>query len=163
LAVTQPQTSISQESIFMTNRGSDIKNPKQRGEWAEMCFMARAAAHGLCVTKPYGDSAQYDFIIEHQGHFLRVQVKSTKRKRNDHYCCNVITSRKPYKRNQIDFVAAYVIPLDIWYIIPVRAFCGRWYIHLSPNLKTAKYREYREAWDLLRAQPSKSRAAGSGR
>ncbi len=63
----------------MTNRGVDIKNPKQRGEWAEMCFMARAAAHGLCVTKPYGDSAHYDFAIEHQGHFLRVQVKSTKR------------------------------------------------------------------------------------
>jgi PD-(D/E)XK endonuclease len=147
----------------MTDRGIDIKNPKQRGEWAEMCFMSRAAAHGLCVTKPYGDSAQFDFIIEHQGHFLRVQVKSTKRKRKDHYVCNVIASRKPYKTNQIDFVAAYVIPLDIWYIIPVSAFCGRWYIHLSPNLKTAKYRQYREAWDLLRAKPSKSRAARAGR
>jgi PD-(D/E)XK endonuclease len=147
----------------MTNRGMDIKNPKQRGEWAEMCFMARAAAHGLCVTKPYGDSAQYDFIIEHQGHFLRVQVKSTKRKRKDHYCCNVLTSCKPYKLSQIDFVAAYVIPLDIWYIIPVRAFCGRWYIHLSPDLKSSKYGQYREAWDLLRAKPPRSRAAGAGR
>jgi hypothetical protein len=147
----------------MTNRGVDIKNPKQRGEWAEMCFMARATAHGLCVTKPYGDSAHYDFAIEHQGHFLRVQVKSTKRKRKDHYCCNVITSRKPYKMSQIDSVAAYVIPLDIWYIIPVSAFCGRWYIHFSPHLKTSKYGRYREPWDLLRAKPAKSRAAAAGR
>ncbi len=147
----------------MTNRGIDIKNPKQRGEWAEMCFMARAAAHGLCVTKPYGDSAQYDFAIEYKGQFLRVQVKSTKRKRKEHYCCNVITSRKPYKEGQIDFVAAYVIPLDVWYIIPAHAFRGRWYISLSPHLKKSKYGRYREAWDLLRAKPGKSRAARAGR
>jgi PD-(D/E)XK endonuclease len=63
---------------YMTNRGINIKNRKQRGEWAEMCFMARAATHGLCVAKPYGDSARFDFAIEHHGHFLRVQVKSTK-------------------------------------------------------------------------------------
>jgi hypothetical protein len=72
----------------MTNRGMDIKNRKQRGEWAEMCFMARAAAHGLCVAKPYGDSARYDFAIEHQGRFLRVQLKSTKYMRFGSYICH---------------------------------------------------------------------------
>ena len=147
----------------MKNRGIDIKNPKQRGEWAEMCFMARAAAHGLCVTKPYGDSAHYDFAIEYQGRFLRVQVKSTMRKRKDHYCCNVITSRKPYKKGQIDFVAAYVIPLDVWYIITAHAFRGRWYISLSPHLNKSKYGRYREAWHLLRAKTPKSRAAKAAR
>jgi hypothetical protein len=68
----------------------------------------------------------------------------------------VITSRKPYKTSQIDFVAAYVIPLEIWYIIPVHAFCGRWYIHFSPHLKTTKYARYQEAWHLLRAKAAKS-------
>ena len=147
----------------MTNRGIDIKNPKQRGEWAEMCFMlASRSARTVCHQALWG-FGPFDFIIEHQGHFLRVQVKSTKRKRKDHYVCNVITSRKPYKTDQIDFVAAYVIPLDIWYIIPVSAFNGRWYIHFSPDLKTAKYPRYREAWDLLRAKPAKSQAARAGR
>jgi len=88
----------------MTNRGIDIKNRKQRGEWAEMCFMARAAAHGLCVSKPYGDSARYDFAIEHHGHFLRVQVKSTKYMRFGSYICHT-TSTQPYRANQIDFFA----------------------------------------------------------
>jgi hypothetical protein len=45
----------------MTNRGIDIKHPKQRGEWAELRFMARAAEHGLCITKPWGEMAHYDF------------------------------------------------------------------------------------------------------
>jgi hypothetical protein len=37
---------------------------KQQGEWAELCFMARAAGHGLRVSKPYGDSASYDVGVE---------------------------------------------------------------------------------------------------
>jgi hypothetical protein len=162
LAVTQPQASISQEITYMTNRGVDIKNRKQRGEWAEMCFMARAAAHGLCVAKPYGDSARYDFAIEYQGRFLRVQVKSTKYKRFGSYICHT-TSNQPYRANQIDFIAAYVIPLDVWYILPTAALQGKAMVCLSPLRKTSKYGRYREAWDLLRAKPAKSRAAASGR
>src|SRR5438876_2244079 len=54
-----------------------IKDHKQRGEWAELRFMARAAEHGLSVSKPWGDSQRYDVTVEHNGRFLRVQVKST--------------------------------------------------------------------------------------
>ena len=50
---------------------------KQQGEWAELCFMARAAGLGLRVSKPYGDSASYDVGVECDGRILRVQVKST--------------------------------------------------------------------------------------
>jgi hypothetical protein len=157
------QTSIFQEITFMTNRGIDIKNRKQRGEWAEMCFMARAAAHGLCVSKPYGDSARYDFAIEHQGHFQRVQVKSTKYMRFGSYICRVYSSSRPYSANQIEFVAAYVIPADAWYILPAAAFQSKAMVCLSPHRKTSKYGRYREAWHLLRAKPSKSHAARAGR
>jgi hypothetical protein len=150
LAASHPNQH-SQDIIFMTNRGMGIKNPKQRGEWAEMCFMAQATAHGLCVTKPYGDSRHYDFAIEHQGRFLRVQVKSTKYKREGSYWCNTLSSNGPYRVNQIDFMAAYVIPEDLWYIVPARAFCGLHYICLSPHLEVSKYSRYLEAWHLLRA------------
>jgi hypothetical protein len=56
----------------------DIPHPKARGEWAEMRFMARAAEHRLCVAKPWGDMAPYDFAVEHNGRFLRVQEKCTR-------------------------------------------------------------------------------------
>lgn len=147
----------------MTNRWTNIRDPKQRGELAEMCFMTRAAEHGLCVAKPYGDSAHYDFAIEHEGRFLRVQVKSTSYKRDRCYRCNVRCNRKPYKTNQIDFLAAYVIPLDLWYLIPANSMQGRTAVSLSPHRKNLKYARYREAWHLLRAKPSKSRAATAGR
>ena len=147
----------------MTNRGIDIKHPKQRGEWAEMCFMTRAAEHGLAITKPWGEMSRYDFAVEHRGRFLRVQVKSTKLKRRGSYCCSVFTNGQPYQRNEIDFVAAYVIPVDTWYIVPAHVFEGQYHIHLLPHLKTSKFDPYREAWHLLRAKPAKSRAAKSGR
>ena len=54
-----------------------MKTCKQLGEWAELCFMARAAERGLNVSKPHGDSASYDVGVEQHGRFLRIQVKST--------------------------------------------------------------------------------------
>ena len=46
----------------MTNdgAGAKIKHPKLRGEWAELCFMVRAAEKGLQVSKPWGETARYD-------------------------------------------------------------------------------------------------------
>jgi hypothetical protein len=142
----------------MTNRGIDIKHPKQRGEWAELRFMTRAAEHGLSITKPWGEMAHYDFAIEHKGHFLRVQVKSTMYKRRHSYLCNVRGSNGPYGANQIDFVAAYLIPADLWYIIPAYAFRGKPHVYLSPHLKVSQYGRYQEAWHLLRAKPQKPSA-----
>jgi len=54
-----------------------MKDKKVRGEWAEMKFMTCAAEHGLCVSKPWGDSNSYDFVVGRPGHFVAVQVKCT--------------------------------------------------------------------------------------
>ena len=135
---------------FMKNRGMKIKHPKLRGEWAELRFMTRAAEHGLCVTKPWGETARYDFAVEHEGHFVRVQVKSTMFKDRGGYSCTVRGCRGPYEGDPFDFLAAYLIPVDMWYIIPAERFSGQGSIALYPQLKKAKYGPYKEAWHLLR-------------
>jgi hypothetical protein len=61
----------------MGKNGAGIKHPKLRGEWAELRFMARAAEQGFQVSKPWGETARYDFVVEAAGRFVRVQVKST--------------------------------------------------------------------------------------
>ncbi|MFZ0292787.1 MAG: hypothetical protein WAL52_04235 [Candidatus Sulfotelmatobacter sp.] len=33
---------------------------KERGEWVELQFMARAVGGGFKVSKPWGDSSAYD-------------------------------------------------------------------------------------------------------
>jgi hypothetical protein len=48
------------------NEGSK-RTCKELGEWAELCFMARASDRGLNVSRPHGDSASYDVGVEQNG------------------------------------------------------------------------------------------------
>ncbi len=132
-----------------------IENPKRRGEWVEMQFMARAACHGLIVSKPWGESARYDFVVEHQGRFSRVQVKSTTNHHKSGYSCPCHGSRKdrPYTAEDIDFIAVFVIPEDVWYVVPV-AHIRPSALTLEPRRPRNKYGRYMEAWHLLMGHPA---------
>ncbi len=126
--------------------------------------MARAAQHGLVVCKPWGEVNRYDFVVEHGGKFHRVQVKSTgciSRGLNfgsGAYVCHMGTfSRKnrgvffPYTPNEIDFFALYVIPEDIWYIMPIHRKLAKCAALLNPHQRSNKYFKYMEAWHLLKS------------
>ncbi len=126
-----------------------IKHPKLRGEWAELRFMTRAAERGLRVSKPWGETAHYDFAVEHEGHFVRVQVKSTMFVDRGGYSCSVRGCSGPYVGDVFDFLAVYLIPEDLWYIIPAEMVQGQGSVAIYPNLKESKYSECREAWHLL--------------
>ena len=127
-----------------------IEDKKQRGEWAESVFMARANEHGLPVSKPWGELSSYDFVIGKTGRFVSVQVKSTLSKEKTGYVCTVRGGHRAYDTGSFDFLAAYVVPEDAWYIIPAKLIHGKECITLYPNSPTAKYERYREAWALLR-------------
>jgi hypothetical protein len=134
------------------------KHPKKRGEWVELQFMARAAMHRLTVCKPWGDSARYDFVVERPaGDFCRVQVKSTTHMRDHYWACRL--PKIAYTQDDFDFLVAYVIPEDLWYIIPSAAIGGQTSILLlDPRLPRSKYLPYLEAWQLLTkeaGQPAK--------
>ena len=55
-----------------------------------------------------------------------------------------------YSRGAFDFLAAYVIPEDVWYLIPAKKLAGRGYVTLCSNSGGANFEEYREAWHRLR-------------
>ncbi len=117
--------------------------------------------HGLRVSKPWGDSARYDFAVEHRGKFLRVQVKSTIARFCDGYVCSLKSSRgQHYTRKQADFFAVYVIPEDVWYILPAKvAVALKGHFMLAPQRKGQKYEPYMEAWDLLRGKEIETETA----
>ena len=131
-----------------------VKGCKERGEWAELCFMAKAAGLGMGVSKPLGDSRRYDVLVEAGGRILRVQVKSTLyRRRGNEYSLNVMgPQRKQYEPGTVDFFAVYLIPEDEWYIIPYEVLGEKLTLHFSPGGSRQKYGRYREAWDLLQGE-----------
>jgi hypothetical protein len=79
-----------------------------------------------------------------------VQVKSTVAELEDGYRCTVRGGHKAYRVGSFDFLAAYVVPDDAWYIIPARLIRRKESLTLYPKSKTAKYEQYREAWHLLK-------------
>jgi PD-(D/E)XK endonuclease len=137
----------------MGQRGTQFKNAKERGEWAEVRFLARAVEQRFRVAKPWGESAPYDLLVEREGLVHRVQVKSTMRRvRGGSYVCHMPSGKRMiHVLEEIDFVAAYVIPLDPWYIIPAGVVGKRkGNISLAPWRRQSKYERYLEAWHLLR-------------
>jgi hypothetical protein len=134
------------------NNSKWVKGCKERGEWAELCFMARAAGMGMSVSKPHGDSRRYDVLVETGRRIVRVQVKSTiYRRRGKEYSLNVMgPGRKRYAEGSVDFFAVYLIPEEEWYIIPYSAVGKRLTLHFTPGSKRARWERYREAWEELR-------------
>jgi hypothetical protein len=125
-------------------------NYKKRGEWAELLFMTVAAGLGFNVAKPWGDSASYDVVVENEGRFLRIQVKSTEMWAAGCYLCQLHAGgNRLYTEKEIDYFAIYVLPEDVWYIFPVKTLVGMSAVGLTPNRATSKYNRYKENWWYL--------------
>jgi len=90
---------------------------------------------------------------------LRVQVKSTDCRTQYGYLCQFKpnASSEPYSLKQVDFFAAYVIPEDVWYLIPGAVLLGRrrkTSVMLFPVVpptrrSTFQCECYKEAWEIL--------------
>jgi len=128
-----------------------IRDNKKRGEWAESVFVARAAECGLEISKPFGDSGRFDCVVGGPGKFVAVQVKCTiaKQPYAKGYICNLKSNNKKYRAGSFDFLAAYAILEDTWYIVPEKAIRGMGAICLCSTMP--KYEQYREAWHLLKS------------
>jgi len=86
-----------------------FKSFKERGEWVELQSMAAAAQRCFTVSKPWGDTKPYDAGIEHEGNYLRVQVKSTTMRSGAGYLCQFHPNhlkKVDYALDQIDLFAA---------------------------------------------------------
>ena len=112
-------------------------------------FLAKVARMGFRVSKPWGDSDRYDFVVDAGSGFWRVQVKHTTCRRRDGYLLGLARNGEPYNAEQIDFVVAYVMPEDLWYVLPVEMVASRRGVELYPQLRRSKFDRYREAWCLL--------------
>src|SRR5882672_2260173 len=136
-------------------------DPKRCGQIAEFAFAHKAATLGFLVAKPYGDSEPYDFIVSSapDQRLWRVQVKSTASRRGYRYFINVTRSNtrnasRSYTPEQIDFFAILIVPLALWYVIPIRELGPAGKIAFYPDRVKSRGRLecFCEAWHLMRVR-----------
>ncbi len=133
---------------------------KSQGEHAELRFMLQAMQRSLHVLKPWGDNSPYDLVLldprstRFPPRIKRVQVKST----SSLHTCGAYRvhavfggKKQAYALRHIDVIAAYVVPFDAWYVVPVRYVLRAPYIYMRPHLEHTKssWERFRNAWHLL--------------
>jgi len=146
--------------------GSARRNSKRAGEVAEAAFLHKAVELGFRVTKPWGDSERYDFVVDAGRRLWRVQIKCTGALRAGGYHIQPIhfvygKGKVAYTAEDVDVLAALVVPLDAWYVVPVEAIAAGTSLRLYPQggCKRARFEQYREAWGLLRGDAPEAPAA----
>ncbi len=136
-----------------------FKNFKERGEWVEAQFIAQALRKGFKVLKPWGDSSTYDIGVEHGRQFFKMQVKLTSYRVGNGYQCAFKPNwkSKRYTTKSVDFFAAYIVPENVWYVLPSSVVLKTKSDNLmlcpvrKPERNRYLYEGYREAWKLLRS------------
>jgi PD-(D/E)XK endonuclease len=108
------ETSAPADSC-LERRASDSINPelaKRKGEFSELLFILKAISLGFPVSKPFGDSEPYDFIVESSGRLTCIQVKSVYTSTRHSYSIGALHNRNTteYTPGEVDFIAAYVAP-----------------------------------------------------
>jgi hypothetical protein len=159
------QLSVYQKSIVLPAlyaAADDLppKRPRDKnriGEIAEACFVVKAENLNFAVAKPWSVRNRYDFIVDSGKRLFRVQLKCTDSITERAYQIKAVCSiygkgARAYTAEEIDFIVAYIVPRDIWYVIPIAKIEGKTNLRFhpdSPSKRRHRWEVYREAWHLL--------------
>lgn len=145
-----PNTEMSEEIITLNAIGS------RKGDAAEAEFMARACGLAFRVAKPWGNIDPYDVLVGAGRGFWRVQVKCATNIGPGKYWANGHASSL-YTKNDVDFLAVWLVEKNVWYIVPIEAIEGRATLYFRHGTGTrrreSRLERYREAWCLLACPP----------
>ena len=133
-----------------------MKNTKRRGSQYEAAFVTQALKRGLDILEPVGDYMPYDLMVQNaDGRIQRVQVKGTGARIKGKLGFKIIAAsgnaaKAPINPDEVDVLAAYIEPEDVWYLIPLRKLDGNVSVYLNPHSKVnGRYEVWKEAWNVF--------------
>jgi len=124
----------------------------------EAIFITECLVRNIPVYQPVADIYGVDMITGHD--LKKIQVKTCS-KIDDRYKSS--TSYKVQCRrgaacvaydNEFDYMAAYLIPIDTWYIIPIKEL-NKTTIRVNPSSEKCKFHKYKKAWHLINNSPER--------
>lgn len=130
-------------------------NNKARGTLYEQRFIVQCLERGLAPFIPIESVSPQDLLVLNRDMTVfKVQVKGTgvavqKGKGAIRYKISASTG-KDFKKvidcQKIDIIAAYIDPIDTWYIIPCDevSVTSVW---ISPSSATSRFEKYKGSWE----------------
>lgn len=125
-----------------------------QGHLCEQVFSVECIKRNIPIYKPIADLYGVDFIIG-SNKLIRIQVKSTLKKDprykgsgSSYKICVRHGAKSRAYENQFDFVAVYLMPVNIFYIIPI-SMLNKTTIRINPDSSRCKYYNFKERWDLI--------------
>lgn len=125
-----------------------------QGIFAESIFITKCLSRNIAINSPVADIHGYDFLLDMPSGFKKIQVKSVCRPciKKHSYSVSICRGfdKRSYTKGDYDYVAAYLIQDDIWYIIPFDEIGERITIRIFPKSDKSKWNGYKEAFHLLK-------------
>jgi hypothetical protein len=125
-----------------------------QGCLAEAIFITECIKRKIEILQPVVDIHGYDFVIKSKK-YHSIQVKSTSKPdmrypNKPSYKVNVRKGAysRAYEKGDFDFIAAYLIDIDQWYIFPLDKINSTT-VRINPNSPKCKFSIYKDAWNLL--------------
>jgi len=121
-------------------------NSKAIGERSEAAVMASLLKAAEVVLFPFGDNQRYDLVLDRDGVFVRIQVKTGRLKNGaiGFNLCSSYAHRGRGTRNyrgQCEFFGVFCPELDEVYLVPVEAVGTSWCSLRVAPLKGSNGRE----------------------
>jgi hypothetical protein len=93
--------------------------------------LPKLPASASASPKPGEIAKRYDFILDSGQRLWRVQVESSRHFDGSRYIVK-LKGRAAYTAKEIDFIAVYIVPENLWYVIPISVAAHRTQMYVSP-------------------------------
>jgi len=139
---------------------SFLRDTKSIGELSELVVALSLSRAGYLVSKPLGENARYDLVIERGGNLSRVQVKTGRFRYGavEWNCCSTHAHRngpnaRPYF-GEVEYFGVYCPQLESAYLVPIADTARRCTSLRVQTTKNRQSRRIRWASDyLISAEP----------
>lgn len=119
-----------------------------KGDLSKAYIIAKLLKENYRVLEPISENSRYDLVVENEGKFLRIQVKTIYFK-NDlgvyEMVCYSTTRRNKkhiktkYTEEEVDFIIGYNPDTDKVYTFPIGDIAGRHQIIFRENRQANQY------------------------
>jgi hypothetical protein len=117
---------------------NELKNKKQLGEIGERIAIGELSKYGIDIILPMSDNLPFDFVVYHNNHFYKCQVKTTAQNTVNNSLAFSLTSNnwnkgKIYKYDSTIVDIMICCDLETIYIFPECDVEGRSYITIRKD------------------------------